>query len=61
MKILPSCLNLGQDFSSGVSPEVFNSVSEVEAGNFGDWLMYFESVAKVNEWDEAAKLAWLMV
>eukprot|EP00731_Ephydatia_muelleri_P006231 Em0003g479a len=44
-----------------VLPEVFNGASEAEAGSFSDWLMHFESVATVNEWDEAAKLAWLKV
>ena len=30
-------------------------------GSWDDWLDHFESVAKVNKWDNAAKLLWLRV
>ena len=30
-------------------------------GSFGDWVDHFESVAAINEWDDAAKLLWMRV
>ena len=30
-------------------------------GSFGDWIDHFESVAAINEWDDAAKLLWMRV
>ena len=27
--------------------------------NINDWFDHFENVAKINEWDEAAKFMWL--
>ena len=30
-------------------------------GSFGDWVDHFESLAAINEWDNAAKLLWMRV
>ena len=37
-------------------PETYSGES-----NFDDWISHFETVASINEWDDAAKLKWLSV
>ena len=39
-----------------LTPEQFTGT-----GSFGDWVDHFESVAAINEWDNAAKLLWMRV
>jgi len=37
-------------------PETYSGES-----NFDDWISHFETVASINEWDDAAKLKWMSV
>ena len=38
-------------------PDTFDG----EASHWDDWVSHFESVARVNTWDEQSKLLWLEV
>ena len=29
--------------------------------NFDNWILHFETVASINEWDDVAKLKWMSV
>ena len=42
--------------AKSLTPEPFTGT-----GSFGDWIDHFESVAAINEWDDAAKLLWMRV
>ena len=33
----------------------------IPESNFDNWIVHFENVASINEWDDAAKLKWLSV
>ena len=37
-------------------PETYSGES-----NFDDWISHFETMASINEWDDAAKLKWMSV
>ena len=39
-----------------ITPEAFSGDT-----NINDWFDHFENVAKINEWDDAAKYMWLCV
>ena len=40
-----------------IMPDAFDG----EASHWDDWLSHFESIARVNTWDEQSKLLWLEV
>jgi len=40
-----------------ITPDTFDG----EASNWDDWVSHFESISRVNSWDESSKLLWLEV
>ena len=51
----------GEAMSGAKSRPLLTPEPFMETGSFGDWVNHFESVAAINEWDDAAKLLWMRV
>ena len=54
-------VNTAGELPTRLRPLIMPDTFDGEASHWDDWVSHFESIARVNTWDEQSKLLWLEV